>query len=124
MKKIFFILFICTGNLISFSQNQYALLIGINHYSPPTNYKPSTNVGRLNFQDLHGCSNDVMAMYSVIASRFNFKARNIDTLMDDLATRDGILNAMNDLLKKCNSGDIAFIYFHFHKVGYARIKPR
>ena len=91
-----------------------SLLIGINHYSPPLNYKPSTNVGRLDFPDLHGCRNDVMAMYSVIVSRFNFKGKNIDTLMDDVATRDGILHAMNDLLQKCNSGDIAFIFYAGH----------
>src|SRR5271154_5332196 len=114
MKKIIFILFICAGNLKSFSQNQYALLIGINNYSPPPNYKPSTNVGRLNFPDLQGCRNDVMAMYSVIVSRFNFKIKNIDTLMDDLATRDAVLHAMNDLLQKCNSGDIAFIFYAGH----------
>ena len=114
MKKIIFILFTCISNLISFSQNQYALLIGINHYSPPQNYKPSTNIGRLDFQDLHGCRNDVLAMYSVIVSRFNFNAKHIDTLMDDFATRDGILHGMNDLLQKCNSGDIAFIYYAGH----------
>jgi hypothetical protein len=97
-----------------FSQNEYALLIGINHYAPPENYVPSTNIGRLDFKNLDGCINDVNAIYSVITSRFQFSAPNIDTLLDNRATRENILKAMDALFEKCKSGDIALIYYSGH----------
>lgn len=114
MKRFFLLLlsiFICC---LSYSQNQYALLIGINHYAPPAGYIPSTNIGRLDFPNLEGCRNDMDAMYSIIKSEFHFNNNNIDTLIDETATRDGILNAMKNLIAKCKPGDIAFIYYAGH----------
>lgn len=55
-----------------------------------------------------------MAIYSIIISKFGFNQKNIDTLFDDSATRDGILNAMKQLLVNSNNGDIAFIYYAGH----------
>ncbi|MDR3713366.1 MAG: caspase family protein [Puia sp.] len=93
---------------------QYALLIGINHYAPPPGYTASTNVGRLNFADLSGCLNDVSAIYSLLTGRFDFKTANIDTLLDGSATRERMLAAMNGLLQKCRRGDIAFLFYSGH----------
>lgn len=114
MKKIFLALLYTLIFYFSYSQNQYALLIGINHYAPPTGYIASTNIGRLDFPNLEGCRNDMDAMYSIIKSEFHFKNNNIDTLTDETATRDGILSAMKNLLAKCKPGDIAFIYYAGH----------
>ncbi len=101
-------------SLSVFGQEQRALLIGINHYLPPPDYQPSTSEGRMNVEDLHGCINDANAIYSIITSKFGFGQKNVDTLLDDSATRDGILNAMNKLLEKSNAGDIVFIYYAGH----------
>jgi hypothetical protein len=95
-------------------QEQYALLMGIDHYAPPPDYKPSTTVGRLDFPDLNGCRNDVSAIYSIISTRYHFKQQNIDTLLDMAATHTAMLKAMNDLLARCKKGDIAFIFYSGH----------
>jgi hypothetical protein len=114
MKRTIIIYFFLAHHLFSYSQNQYALLIGINHYAPPPGYVPSSSVGRLDFPDLNGCRNDLDAVYSIIRSRFYFAAQNIDTLVDESATRVGILHAIDHLLRRCNAGDIAFIYYAGH----------
>jgi len=114
MKKIILNSLLCFLPFVIFSQNKYALLIGIDHYAPPQGYVPSGSVGRLNFPNLEGCINDVNAMYSVITSRFNFFQKDIDTLLNEKATRENILQSMDDLLKKCKPGDIAFIYYAGH----------
>ncbi len=114
MKRNFCFFLIFLFSLPVFGQQQRALLIGINHYVPPPDYKPSTSEGRMVIEDLHGCINDANAMYSIITSKFGFEQKNIDTLLDDSGTRDGILNAMNKLLENCNAGDIAFIFYAGH----------
>jgi Caspase domain len=112
-KHLFFFLpFLLTLSVCG--QQQRALLIGIDHYAPPAGYTPSTSAGRLDYKDLDGCRNDVMAIHSIITSKFGFDQKNVDTLLNDSATRDGILNAMNQLLAKSNKGDIAFIYYAGH----------
>ncbi len=95
-------------------QQQYGLLIGINNYQPPKNAVVSDNRGRMQFENLQGCRNDMEAMYGIIKSKFNFSAPNIDTLADEAATRDAILKALNNLLLKCKPGDVAFIYYAGH----------
>jgi len=98
----------------AFCQEKHALIIGIDKYTPPAQYVPSKNVGRKYFTDLDGCKNDALSIYSIITSRFEFTASNIDTLFDASANRDGILNAMNNLLKKSKPNDIVFIYYAGH----------
>lgn len=112
--KLTFILplLICVSVLLG--QQQRALLIGIDSYAPPDNYQPSSDVGRLEFPDLDGCKNDALAIQSLIVSKFNFDSKNVDTLLDKSATRDGILNALKALLKKSEANDIAFFYYAGH----------
>ena len=96
------------------AQQQLALLIGIDKYAPPENYQPSSKVGRLEFPDLEGCRNDALAVQSLIVSKFNFVNKNIDTLFNESATREGILNGLNSMLEKSKSGDIVFLYYAGH----------
>lgn len=88
--------------------------IGIDQYAPPAGHTPSTHTGRLDFQNLEGCKNDARSIQSVINSKYNFSEKNIDTLFDRSATRDGILNAMKKLMTDSKAGDIAFIYYAGH----------
>lgn len=96
------------------AQEQRALIIGIDHYAPPAGYKPTDSTGRKEYADLKGSVNDAMSILSVITSRFNFQQKNIDTLFNEKATRDGILKSMQDLLSKSKSGDLAFLYYAGH----------
>lgn len=112
-KSITFILFCFSVNIAS-AQNKYALLIGIDKYSPPAGYKPSSGVGRIVFPDLDGCKNDARAMASIALSKFSFPAENIDTLFDEKASRETILKNFDRLLSRCKKGDVAFIYYAGH----------
>ncbi|MEO7044828.1 MAG: caspase family protein [Ferruginibacter sp.] len=94
--------------------NKLALIIGIDTYTPPAGYIPPNTVGRKDFPSLEGCLNDALSIKSVITSKFQFEQKNIQTLLDTNATRDNILNEMNNLLNKCKKGDIAFIYYAGH----------
>ncbi len=113
-SKLLFLFYLSLNVLLANAQQQQALIIGIDHYAPPPGYTPSTNSGRLIYPNLDGCKNDALAIYSIITSKFGFLPNNIDTLLDASATRDGILNAMKQLLEKSNPGDIAFIYYAGH----------
>jgi len=106
------------GFLLLFSnfsnaQNKFALLIGIDQYRAPAGYRPTGN-GRSYFGNLKGCKNDANSMYSVLRSKFQFQTNEIDTLFDNSATRQGILEAMNRLLAKTKAGDYAVIYYAGH----------
>ncbi len=114
MKNISCLFFIILFSLNVYAQEQRALLIGIDQYAPPAGIMPYANSGRIDFPNLEGCKNDVLSVQSVIVSKFNFSDKNIDTLFDNSATRDGILNAMKKLMESSKPGDIAFIYYAGH----------
>ncbi|HEX4959000.1 MAG TPA: caspase family protein [Lacibacter sp.] len=110
--KPFFIGFCLLLSSWCFAQDKHALIIGIDQYRAPAGYR-SIN-GRSYFQNLKGCKNDANSMYAVLRSRFQFQPGEIDSLFDNSATRQGILEAMNRLLTKCKAGDYAIIYYAGH----------
>jgi hypothetical protein len=75
--------------------NKKALLVGINY--PHTNH------------ELKGCINDVLEMEKVLREHFQFQ--DIIMLLDAAATTDGILTALENLVKDAKPGDI--LYFHY-----------
>jgi caspase domain-containing protein len=109
-----FIAFIFLCSQVCLSQEKYALVIGIDQYSPPDNYQPSTANGRLNFQNLQGCKNDALSIKSVLESRFLFSPGHIDTIFDRSGTRDAILAAIDKMMSKCKKGDVAFLFYAGH----------
>lgn len=112
-KHLATILFTLTISILGLAQEKRALLIAIDRYTPP----PGTKIegtARSNFRDLDGCINDARAIHSIITSRFQFNPGRIDTLFNEAATRAAIEQEMNNLLNKCNQGDIAFIYYAGH----------
>ena len=94
-----------------FSQNKYALLIGINKYQKKN--KDNT-VGIDSANSLKGCVNDAKSIKELMISEFGFKPANIKELYDFAATRKNILAAINSLLLKCKPGDVAVIYYAGH----------
>lgn len=114
MKKVFSFFIPILFTTFSFAQQQRALLIGIDEYAPPAGYTASAANGRIDYPNLSGCKNDANALYSIITSRFGFDVKNVDTLFDKAASREGILVAMKKLLESSTAGDIAFIYYAGH----------
>ncbi|MBD2199867.1 MULTISPECIES: caspase family protein [Calothrix] len=86
-----------------------ALLVGINDYknSIPT---------------LGGCLTDVSLQKELLTNRFGFNEKNILTLTDSQATRQGILQAFDEhLIKQAKPGDV--VIFHFSGHG-SRVKDK
>jgi len=77
----------------------HALLIGIAKYRQRT---------------LEGPPYDVAALCRVLAAQYNFPQENIQTLVDEAATRSGILSAIARLTHRTRPGDRVFIYFSGH----------
>lgn len=78
-----------------------ALLVGINNYASP--YK------------LQGCITDVNLQRELLINRFNFNPKDIITLTDAQASRQGILTAFEEhLIKQAKPGDVVVYHFSGH----------
>src|SRR6266542_6110298 len=77
-----------------------ALLIGVDAYPhvPP----------------LNGCVNDAQVMRSVLVDSFGFSADHISLLVNDQATRAGILSAFDALVSDTGPDDIVVFHFSGH----------
>ena len=80
---------------------QRALLIGVGDYIGVEN-------------DLDGPPHDVAAMRDVLTSRLGFAPGDIVALVDQAATRQGILDALDTLVGEAREGDFVFIYLSGH----------
>ncbi|MBE9129320.1 MULTISPECIES: caspase family protein [unclassified Coleofasciculus] len=77
-----------------------ALLVGINNYSS---------------QPLQGCVNDVELQRHLLIYRFGFNPKDIYTLTDEQATRQGILDAFEEyLIKQAKPGDVVVYHYSGH----------
>jgi metacaspase-1 len=77
-----------------------ALLVGINQY-------PS--------QPLRGCVNDIELQRHLLIHRFGFNPKDIYTLTDEQATRQGILEAFEEyLIKQAKTGDVVVYHYSGH----------
>jgi len=77
--------------------DKYALLVGINKYSPDLNC------------DLRGCVNDVEHLRTVLVEQFNFNADNIRVVTDERAIKVNILDRIGWLIGHQNS-ELVFQY--------------
>jgi hypothetical protein len=74
-------------------------------------------VGINNYQDspLQGCLTDVDLQRQLLINRFGFNPKDIVTLTDEKATRQGILTAFDEhLIKQAKSGDVVVFHFSGH----------
>jgi metacaspase-1 len=83
------------------TKRKVALLVGINQYSPDN--------------DLQGCENDIELQRHLLVSRFGFNPKDIHTLVNAQATRQGILDAFVEyLINPVKAGDIAVFHYSGH----------
>jgi hypothetical protein len=80
-----------------------ALLIGINQYRHLSEER-----------QLRGCIQDVELLSNLLQSRFEFDRSNIFTLLDECATRDGILKAFSDFIATVQTDDIIVVQYCGH----------
>jgi hypothetical protein len=87
------------------ASNLYALLVGINDYSP--------NVGKLN-----GCLNDVDHFHDYLTDNFDRSGLLIEVLKDADATRSNIIEQFRSHLGKAKRDDTVFFQYceiHLYK---------
>lgn len=119
MRKLFFVCALMCG-LHVFAGVKRALIIGIDKYQQtpqtPAAFAARGNGERAGWQNLSGCVNDARSVYQLITARYGFMPQNIDTMYNEQATHETILNAINALIGECQpqAGDVVFIYYAGH----------
>ena len=100
LQPSFLILCLILAAVQAQAANKYALLVGIAGYAGPN--------------ALDGPVNDVNKMRQLLIGRLGFPADNITVLRDGQATRQAILNALDDLRRTARAGDVALFYYAGH----------
>lgn len=104
----------------AFAGVKRALIIGIDTYEQtkqtPAAFASRGEAERAGWKNLDGCVNDARSIYQLITARYGFMAENIDTMYNQQATHESILNAINNLISECQpqAGDVVFIYYAGH----------
>lgn len=81
-------------------RNNYLLAIGIDNY--------------LHCAKLHNAVKDAKAFSKLMANRFQFEEKHIQSLFDQEATRKNIIAVFRDLVKKITPDDNLLVYFSGH----------
>ena len=82
------------------TSRKLALLIGINDYTD---------------RPLYGCVNDAILQRQLLIHRFGFNPRDAVMLLNENATRQGILDVIEEhLIKQAKPGDVAVLHFSGH----------
>ena len=77
-----------------------ALLIGIGKYEV--------------LPRLPGAKNDIKLVRQVLVSRYGFSEDHVDVVRDEAATRDGVLAALNKIVKEAGPKDVVYIHYSGH----------
>lgn len=80
-----------------------ALLVGIDRYPLLTD-----------FDQLDGAANDAQAMAQTLTGRFGFAEENVRLLLDEAATRNAILAALDRLVEETETDDVVVFHFSGH----------
>ncbi len=78
-----------------------ALLVGINNYKNPKD-------------NLNGCINDVKNMWDILKSNFGFRNDDIRMLVDERATKNGIISRLEWMVKNAQAGDVLVFHYSGH----------
>lgn len=100
-RKIVFFAFFFWAAVLTAAQERYALLIGIGQY-------PETS----GWESIHG-DNDVSIIRPLLLEQ-GFKEENITVLINESATKQAIMNALDGLRENAHKGDIFYIHFSGH----------
>lgn len=91
-----------------------ALLIGIDDYTASTLPAAGPKQHR-GWPDLQGAANDVGILAEMLVRRYGFERKNIVTLTNQQATREGILRSIDQhLVRPARKGDEVVYYFAGH----------
>jgi|GEM_PF-7016374 len=111
----FFLACMLFGSISVFAQDR-ALLIGINNYMPSqARAHRAGNDQPARWSNLEGAVNDVRAMNRLLGQRFGMSSDDIVTLVDQQATRDAILQAVEtELIEHAVPGKRLLFFYSGH----------
>jgi hypothetical protein len=94
--------------LWALAAERHAVLIGVG------TYMVDADTGAPSVSPLEGPPHDVVAMREVLVTRWGFKPDSVRVLVNQQATRDAILSALNGLKARTKPGDEVVVYFSGH----------
>jgi hypothetical protein len=104
IKTLFLAATLCFVTGFSFSQTKHALIVAIGNYPDPV----------INHWKVISSLNDIPLIKNALINNQQFDEKNIRVLADSQATKKGIVDALDDLVRSVKSGDIVVIHFSSH----------
>ena len=104
------LLAVCALAAMDAQAERRALLIGVNDYTASSRTMPDRG-----WKNLRGAVNDVEAIREMLVLRYGFADRDIATLTDQRATREAILQSLEQqLVKPAAKDDVLLFYYAGH----------
>lgn len=101
LSKVLLVSALCLTTLLSYSQTKRGLIIAIGDYPENTEWRDISS------------ANDVPLIRSAMQKQ-GFQSENINVLLNEQATKDKIVGAINDLISRSKTGDIVILHFSSH----------
>lgn len=101
MKKIFILLLASVIFYSTFAQNKWALIVAVGEYPQGGRWRNLSSINDLKY-------------VKAALEKNGFAEKNIDTLLNQTATKFNMVKALNRLIEKVNAGDIVFFQFSGH----------
>ncbi len=99
----------------AWSQQTYALLVGVGNYMSPANCTDKTQVAIPDgIKPLRCPENDIQLFRSVITQTFAFANGEPEVLLHEKATRNAVADALRSFAERCNPGDVFIFYYSGH----------
>jgi metacaspase-1 len=100
MKRLLLLLFICLG-ISALAQRKIGLIVAIGEYPAGGGWRSLSSI------------NDIRYVKAGLIQN-GFAEKDIDTLINSQATKNGILKALDDLISRSQPGDIVVFHFSGH----------
>ena len=102
MKKLLMIFVLLISVVTVSAQQKRCFMVGISDYG-------NVNDDPEEWSNISG-ANDVR----LLAPKFESKGFEVDTLVDQSATYQNIVDGFGKLIDKCNKGDLVYVHFSCH----------
>ena len=86
----------------------HAVMVGVGDYK----------YSAAHLKDLNGPPNDVKRLTAVFQQRYGLKPANTTVLVSEQATRDGVLGALAEAVRRAKPGDQLIFYYSGHGIQY------
>ena len=101
MKQVLLLFILCVYTSTSFAQDKMALLVAVGQYPPASRIRPIASITDLKY-------------IKAALNKHGFADKNIQTLVNAKATRQGILTSLSAMARKAKKNDVIVISFGSH----------